>query len=338
MRIIRFTLSTLAIWCATVSLAGAVNVYDVIELSRQGYSDEEIVDIVQTTRSVFKLTAPDIPRLKDLGVSEAVIRVMLESGPTDLSGAESVPSVNIDRESIPAAASFTTDPPTYDYADFNTPFRADSYPHANIDDDGSSTTPDRFSLQAVSETAAGDHQHIYVTMLGAPVLILRDEGRYRSVEDRGRAVVQNLEEAARMGDGRFRLLRTDDLVQIVYHSVTLRELPIITLEVQDIYAYDVRSARSVTSDVLASYWAALLNDYWAISVQHRPPSRLVNLNRGAALKLLFDTFNATDFDQQGNFDVAIEQLPVEIRRQLVRLATTVPDDFSAFPGSKRDMS
>ena len=66
MNIIRATLWTLGIWCATSSLAGAVSTYDVIELSRQGYSNEQIVDIVRVTGSVFKLTAPDILRLKDV--------------------------------------------------------------------------------------------------------------------------------------------------------------------------------------------------------------------------------------------------------------------------------
>ena len=74
MRMIRSTISALAIWCATGSLAWAVSVYDVIELSRQGYSDEEIVKVIRTTRSVFKLTAEDIPRLKNLGVNEVVNR------------------------------------------------------------------------------------------------------------------------------------------------------------------------------------------------------------------------------------------------------------------------
>jgi hypothetical protein len=338
MRIIRFTLSTLAIWCVTVSLAGAVNIYDVIELSRQGYGDEEIVDIVRTTRSVFKLTAPDIPRLKELGVSEAVIRVMLDSGPADLSGAGSVPSVKIDRDSIPAAVPAIANLLPDNNAESNAPLRADSHPHTDFDEHGNATTLDRFALQAVSEEAAGDHQHMYVTMLGAPVLILRDEGRYRSVEDRGTAIVQNLEEAVRLGDGGFRLLRTGDAIQVVYHSVDLREVPIITLDRKDVYAYDVRSDRSVTSYVLASYWAALFNDYWAILVQHRPPSRLVNLRRGAALKPLYEIVNATDSDQEGHLEFAIEQLPVEIRRHLERLATTVPDDFNPFPAANRDTS
>ena len=338
MRIIRFTLSTLALCCATVSLAWAVNIYDVIELSRQGYSDEEIVDIVRTTRSVFKLTAADIPRLKELGVSEAVIRVMLESGAADLSGAESVPRVKFDRESIPATLPAIANQPSYNDAEVNAPTLADSQPHADSDDHGRAAALDRFYLQAVSEEAAGDHQHMYVTMRGVPMLILRDEGRFRSVEDRGTAVVQNLEEAVRMGDGGFRLLRTDDAVQVVYHSADLREVPIITLNRHDVYAYNVRSERRVTSDVLASYWAALLNDYWAISLQHRPPSRLVNLHRGAALKLLFEIVNAKGSGQQGNSELAVEQLPMEIRNHLERLATAVPDDFNAFPGSERDMS
>lgn len=323
MRTIRTIILAVAFWSATASVAWAVNIYDVIELSRQGYDDEQIVDIVNVTHSVFKLTAADIPRLKELGVSEVVIRVMLESGPADLSGAESVPWLGNNRESMLATPPPVANRQPYDNAESNIAPLAD--------DDARTTGQNRFSLQAVAEETAGDHEPMYVTILGAPVLTLRDEGRFRSVENRGMAIVQNLGEAARMGDGGFRLLRTGDAVQVVYHSVTLRELSIVTLNSQDIYAYDVRSERRVTADVLASYWAALLNDYWAIAVQNRAPMRLVNLHRGAALNLLFEIVNSTDAKQQGSLAPAIEQLPVEIQGQLKRLATAVPDDFSPFP-------
>ncbi|NOX70000.1 MAG: hypothetical protein GXP15_12485 [Gammaproteobacteria bacterium] len=321
MHIIRATISAVFIWSATVSVAGAVNIYDVIELSRQGYDDEQIVDIVNVTHSVFKLTAADIPRLKKLGVSEVVIRVMLGSGPVDLSRAESFPRVGVDREStISSDIARLND----DDAEFESPQSAKG--SARID------RAARFSLQTVLEEAAGDQEHLYVTILGAPVLILGDEGQFRSVEDRGKAIVRNLQEAARMGDGGFRLLRSDDTVQVVYHSADLRELPVITLNSRDIHAYDVRSERRVTANVLASYWAALLNDYWAMSVQGRSPSRLVNLHRGGALKLLFESVNANDTRQSGNQESAVEQLPAEIQGHLERLATAVPDDFSPFPG------
>jgi hypothetical protein len=314
MRIVRTTISVIALWCATVSLAGAVSVYDVIELNRQGYSDEQIVDIVRTTGSVFKLTAQDIPRLKELGVSETVIRVMLESGLADLSGSGSLPNIEMDSPATGTNESAIANPSSYGYTEMN------------------AAAPYRFSLQAGSAGAPGDQQLVYVTMLGAPVLVLGAAGRFGSIEERGTAVVRNLEEAVRLGDGGFRLLQTDDAVQVVYHSVSLRELPVITLDRRDIDAYDERSDRPVTSNVLASYWAALLNDYWAIAVQHRPPSRLVSLHRGAALKLLFEVVHAEDAEQQGHAKMAFEQLPAEKRKHLQGLATAVPEDFNAFPG------
>jgi hypothetical protein len=303
MRLIRPTFLVLAFWCVAVSQAWAVNIYDVIELSRSGFADEDIVNIIETTRSVFTLEAEDIPRLKELGVSEGVIRAMLASDPGDLSGADLA----------------------------GTPL------HAEPDDYGRGITPHQFSLRAVPEEAAGDHQHIYVTLLGAPILILRDEGRFQSVEERGMAVVRNLEEAIRLGDGGFRFLHTNGVDQVVFHSADLQQVPIITLDPGDIYAYDVRSESRVTSDVLAAYWAALLNDFWAISVQHRPPSRLVNLHRGAALKLLYEVVNTTNADDRENLESAIAGLPVEIQGHLERLATAVPDDFSVFAGSKGEM-
>lgn len=314
MRIFRATISVFALWCAAVSTAWAVSVYDVIELNRQGYSDEQIVDIVRTTGSVFKLTAQDIPRLKELGVSESVIRVMLESGLADLSGAGSVPGIKIDRAATGTDASAVANPSSYGYSEMN------------------AAAPYRFSLQAGLDGASGDQQLIYVSILGAPVLVLGAEGQFRSIEERGAAVVRNLEEAVRLGDGGFRLLHTEDAVQVVYHSVSLREVPIITLDRQDIDAYDRRSDRRVTSEVLASYWAALLNDYWAIAVQHRPPSRLVSLHRGAALKLLFEVVHAEDAEQQGYSKMAFEQLPADKRKHLRGLATAVPEDFNAFAG------
>jgi len=292
---------TLALWCVAAPMAWAVNTYDVIELSRQGYSDEQLVDIVRTTGSVFRLSAEDIPRLKELGVSETVIREMLQSGRGS--------SGSVDQQS-----------------------------GAYFDANGSNNTPHRFSLHAASGDGTGDRQRVYVAVLGAPVLTLAGKGRYRSVEDRGAAIVQSLDEAVRLGDGGFRMLRTDDVVQVVYHSAKLREVPIITLDRQDIDDYGIRSKRRITAEVLAAYWAALLNDYWAISVQHRAPSRLVNLRDGAALKQFFERVHATDAGQEKNAGLADQQMQPELRQQLERLASAVPDDYRAYPGLTADRS
>lgn len=55
----------------------AISVFDVIRLSQQKYSDDEIVRIIQATDSRFVLNADDATRLRKEGVTEVVIREML---------------------------------------------------------------------------------------------------------------------------------------------------------------------------------------------------------------------------------------------------------------------
>ncbi len=59
----------------------ALSVYDVIQLSRQNYSEQKIVKLIEVTGSAFELRAEDIPRLKGLGISEQVIQAMLKAAP-----------------------------------------------------------------------------------------------------------------------------------------------------------------------------------------------------------------------------------------------------------------
>jgi len=83
-------------------------------------------------------------------------------------------------------------------------------------------------------------------------------------------------EAVRLGDGGFRFLHADGADQVVYHSADLQQVPIITLDPSDTYAYDVRSESRVSSDVLAAYWAVLLivilGMVHTLKVQASPPS------------------------------------------------------------------
>ncbi len=69
--------------------AAALSIVDIIQLSQNDYSEEEIIKLIEVTESAFELEAADLPRLKDLGVREAVIRVMLERVPAAKVGAES---------------------------------------------------------------------------------------------------------------------------------------------------------------------------------------------------------------------------------------------------------
>ncbi len=315
---IRYTILLLAIGYA--GLAWTVSIYDVIELSRSDFSDEEVVDIIRSTRSAFELTAEDIPRLKNLGVSEAIIRAMLmaplaestESGPflNDPGEHEQVPhmdsTVKNDIVIIPA---------TSERSSHDSPVLISR----------------RFSVKLVAEEAAGGHLHAYVTLNGLPILILRDEGGFQSVERRGETVASNLEKAMGIGDGHFRVQHEKGKKLVIYQGADLREVPIITINRRDVRAYDVRSERRLNSDILAAYWAALLNDYWAIALLHRAPSRLVNLHRGDALMLLFELVNQPESAEQTDLGAAVQQLPGTIQRHLERLARAVPDDFDTSP-------
>jgi hypothetical protein len=314
---IRYTILSLALGYA--GLAWAISIYDVIELSRD-FSDEEVVAIIRSTRSTFELTAEDIPRLKNLGVSEAIIRAMLITQPAE--STEKGPFLNAtgEHDQVSLAESAVQN---------------DIVIIPAISERSSHDSPvlisRRFSVKLVAEEAAGGHLHAFVTLNGLPILILRDEGGFQSIEKRGETVVSNLERAMEIGDGHFRVQHAKGTELVVYQGADLREVPIITINHRDVRAYDVRSERRLNSDILAAYWAALLNDYWAIALLHQAPSRLVNLHRGDALMMLFKLVSQSESDRQTDLGAAVQQLPGTIQRHLERLARAVPDDFDTSP-------
>jgi hypothetical protein len=55
----------------------SLSIYDVIMLNQKGYEADDIIALIETTGSAFDLTAKDIARLKETGVSETVIQAML---------------------------------------------------------------------------------------------------------------------------------------------------------------------------------------------------------------------------------------------------------------------
>jgi hypothetical protein len=323
-RMIRRTLASLAIGYA--GFASAVSIYDVIELSRQDFSDNEVVNIIRTTGSAFELAAEDIPRLKKLGVSETVIQAMLLTTPDESTEGMPLPGTS---EKIPAA---TEGKPVENSVRVTPVVSRNSPRKKSLDSDKPPLVMSRrFAVKFLSEDAAGGHQHAYVTLNGLPILILRDEGRYRSIEDRGKAVAGNLEKAINIGDGRFTRVHENGVEKIVYQGVDQRAVSILAINYRDVQAYDVRSERRLSSDLLAAYWAALLNDYWAIAVQHRVPTDLVNLHRGDALMLLYKIANQSGSGEQSDLGKAVQQLPGTIQRHLERLARSVPDDFDILP-------
>lgn len=170
----RSILLSLSLWVA-VSPAMAVNIYDVVQFSRAGYGDDEIIAIIETAESVFELTSEDIAGLENLGISPQVINTMMirtasndqfDSAPTiELSGSSPEPAT----VSGSGTYSATT-----------------------------GVVPAPFSITVIREEGAGGHHHFTVDLYGAQLLVLRDEGRYRSTEDRAVAVAQRLDEASRL--------------------------------------------------------------------------------------------------------------------------------------------
>ncbi len=289
----------------------AVSIYDVIELSRQDFSDEQIVRIIRSTGSAFELEAEDIPRLKKLGVSEVIIQTMLKTTPVETPSGHS-----LDEEERRTA-------PVLDTA---RPSGLEVTKPATREKAGLPAVPaGRFAFTMVAEEEAGGHRHAYVTMNGLPVLVLRDEGHYQSIAGRAGSVVDALEESTGAGSGRFKV-RHDQGAEVVVYEGDLRQIPVIRINRRDVQAYDVRSERRLNTELLAAYWAALLNDYWAIAVSRVAPSHLVDLHRGDALTLLFEVVSQSE---RSDLRAAVLQLPGTIRRHLERLARAVPDDFEA---------
>ena len=64
---------------AAATAPGPMTVNDVIAMTQSNVKDDTIITQIITTRSIFQLTPQDVINLKNLGVSERVIQVMLES-------------------------------------------------------------------------------------------------------------------------------------------------------------------------------------------------------------------------------------------------------------------
>jgi len=323
----------LVLWCVPISPAMTMNLYDVVELSREGYSDDEIVGIIEVTESVFELTSEDIAGLENLGISSQVIEAMMKrTGSADQHGVGPTidpfksSSERTDRaathEAEPADEKYTTGP----FSTRSTPPATDSGSHAYPAPPATDLAP--FAINSIREEASGGHSHMTVDLYGARLLILRDEHRYRSIEERARAVARRLAEAKRLGQGEFRAIHIngEDVVVFRDDAGTL-DISIIAVSSSDAIAYDVRSERRVTSDLLALYWSALLNDYWTIAFQRQPPERLRRLHRGEALMLLYAVVRNVPDDEEFSLNRGVQQLPRSVQNHLERLASAVPDDF-----------
>jgi len=319
--------------CAAVTPALAVNIYDVVQLSRAGYGDDEIIVIIGATESVFELTSDDIVGLKNLGISPPVINAMMnrttpteqhDTGPT-IELFESSPQLAgraATHEEERTDENYSTRPLPVRPASAATVSRSDTYAAPT------GVVPAPFAINVIREERSGGHHHFTVDLYGAHLLVLRDEGRYRSTEDRAAAVARRLDEARRLGPGEFRATHINDEDVVVFRDENgTRDVLIVAVSDSDAIAYDVRSERRVTDELLAMYWSALLNDYWTIAFERQPPERLRRLHRGEALMLLYAVIRNIPDDEEFSLVRGVQRLPRSVQAHLEQIALAVPDDF-----------
>ena len=297
---------------AVSAQAIAITVYDVIQLSKKSYRDQDIIALIDATDSAFELKADDIARLVELGVSEPVIQAMLKAVPVE-------PPTENTLDTAPGQ--YATSPVDSNPGNGTTIAYITSnklVPRADIDS------------EPLKEPGSGRHHHQVISLSGILLFVLRDEGGYPSMTARARAVVDRLRAASAMDDGQFQPVHVAGSDAVMFTTIgTTRTVIVVSVSAQDASAYQRRSGRQVTPDLLAAYWSDLLTDYWSLALDGRPPVRLANLHEGEALQELYDVLDMSIQNNADRLTVAFKALPKQERDHLSQLAVSVPRDFKA---------
>ncbi|GMR05442.1 MAG: hypothetical protein BMS9Abin25_0017 [Gammaproteobacteria bacterium] len=293
---------------ALTTQASAITVYDVIQLSNKNYSDKDIIALVEATDSAFALKADDVARLTELGVSEPVIQAMLKAVLPVETAPDTAPVMFVSNpiDNKPDSGTAIT---------YNTP--NELVPRADID------------LEQLKEPGSGEHHHQVITLSGIRLFILRDEGSYSSLTERAKAVADRLSIASAK-DGKFHPdhVAGSDAVMFTATGAT-QSVMIVAVSALDAHAYQRRSGRRITQDLLAAYWSDLLTDYWSLAFGGRPPDRLAKLHEGEALQELYDGLDKSIKNDVDRMTGAFQSLPKQERDHLLKLAVSVPADFDA---------
>lgn len=310
----RLFLSSILLTFSLSGFAAAISAFDVIHLTREGYPDEEIIRLIHVTESGFALSADDAVRLRKEGVSEAVIREMLAR-----SSPEESPSAG--EEGRPA------------------PGRQEDHSHdtdtrppggARVVGSGHEVSLERssealFEAGTYEEAASGHHAHASVSLGGLPVLIVRDEAGFHSPLERAQAIARNLAKLAANPKGRFAARGRE----VVFAETATLETLIVTVSRGDAIAYGRRSIQKTTPEMLASFWSALLNDYWLMAVAGKPPRYLTQSHEGQALEELYrDVENSEQMPAAEAIRSALASLPLAKHEHLRRLPTVIPEELS----------
>jgi hypothetical protein len=284
----------------------AISTFDVIRLSQEGYADDEIVRIIRATDSRFVLSSEDVLRLRQEGVTETVIREMLSRLTPERKGGTPPPPAPA---KLPGVAA-----PRQGSANRH------SYKHEAL-----------FAGSPYAEAGAPQSAHAAVTLVGIEILILRDRAESASPLSRARAVAERLNGLAARASGRFAARDARGESRVVFEASDGRDSDVLTATPADATAYRASSRRDVSPATLASFWAALLNDYWGIAVAGKPPRYLTDSREGEALeRLSLAVGGPAGSRDAAAIRMAFDSLEPAERQRLRRLPAAVPEELD-FP-------
>ncbi len=320
----------------------ALSVHDVVRLLQEEYAEEAIIELIRVTESRFDLDAEAILELKAAGSSDGLIRTMAEApgSPVSLPPLSAPPT-----ESSEAPAGEAARPPdqpvTMERAQVHRQPSAappsalppvSGRPPAEVE---AREPAQRFAAYPFEEPGAGHgggHQHYAVAVSGVRTLILRSEAGHRTMQERAAGITAELNRAVRAPEGRFFASQAPE--PTVWYRPGPADPPVRILRVDpgDVVAYQSRSLGEVSSERLAAYWAALLNDYTALFLFRRPPRDLAGLHFGETLERLYEELSsASKSDEPGMAQAStlalLDHLAADDKEHLLELAVRVPAEF-----------
>ncbi len=286
----------------------AISIFDVIRLSQEGYADDEIVRLIRATDSRFVLSSEDLLRLRQEGVTETVIREMLSRPAPERKGGSPAPPAPAN-PARPGAAGSRQD-------------SGNRHGHAY---------EPLFAGSPYAEAGAPQSAHSAVMLAGIEVLVLRDRSGFASSLARARAVAAELNGLAARASGRFAARESSGESKVIFETSGGRASDVLAATPADAASYGVSSHRDVTPATLASFWAALLNDYWGIAVAGQPPRYLTDSRDGEALERLSLAVGGPAGPRDAPaIRTAFDSLEPAERLRLHRLAAAVPEELD-FP-------
>ena len=305
--------------------AYAVSLYDIIQLAKNGYRDNQIIGIIEATDSRFQVDADTLITLKREGVPEKVIEAIVarSDGPPEAAPRDEVREEPATRDAQPA----TRDERWRVEGDRATHDDAGSPPHEHAAASPRASTVRDLSFNAYpfTEEGSGHHQHVAIALGDVPILIVRAEAGFRSTEARAEAIAAALNRALARGAG-----VTADGDSIVLTDASRTE--VLQVSRGDVVALRSRSAGRIDAQRTAAYWASLIQDYLDLA-RGAEPARLAGSGI-EAVRSLYRGAGSEAAVSSSSLSASLDRLPPEERQEVIDLARAIPARFRPQEGSR----